>query len=65
MAILDSYKGYQITHIIGTDKWYITYPNEIINLPDDPTDCDVKPSVYTHSLEKAYEFIDEMVEYEW
>ena len=42
------YKGYTISHNVMSNKFYITYPNEIDS------------SVYTFSLEKAYDFIDEM-----
>lgn len=43
-----SYKGYTITDK-HDGKFQITYPNEL------------EPSVYTYSLEKAYQFIEEMV----
>lgn len=44
-----SYCGYTITQNIMTGRCDITYPNEI------------ESSIYTYSLEKAYQFVDEMV----
>lgn len=42
-----SYKGYTITNK-HDGEFQITYPNEN------------EPSVYTYSLEKAYQFVNEM-----
>lgn len=47
LVFVYSYKGYTITDK-HDGKFQITYPNEI------------EPSIYTYSLEKAYQFIDEM-----
>ena len=44
-----SYCGYTITQNFMTGRCDITYPNEI------------ESSIYTYSLEKAYQFVDEMV----
>lgn len=46
MIIVYSYKGYTITYNDG--KFWITYPE------------DEEPSIYAFSLEKAYQFVDEM-----
>ena len=47
--IVYSYFGYTITQDITSGRCYITYPNE------------TESSVFTHSLDKAYEFIEEMI----
>jgi len=50
MWFIYSYKGFTISHNILNGLFYITYPNEIEN------------SVYCMSLDKAYRFIDEMLD---
>lgn len=49
MTTIYSYMGFTITHFSNSNKWNITYPFEL------------EPAVYTYSLEKAYQFIEEMV----
>lgn len=44
-----SYFGYTITQDIMSGRCYITYPNE------------TESSIFTHSLDKAYEFIEQMI----
>lgn len=47
LIFIYSYRGYTITDE-HDGKFQITYPNEY------------EPAFYTYSLEKAYQFVDEM-----